>query len=100
MQQILKLLDENHCISRYAVCDDKVTVRDIFWTHLESIKLFNTFPTVLIIDVMYKINMYRFSLLEIVGFTSTEKTFQWDLRFWNMKKRLTLHDPWKCARLC
>lgn len=44
MQQLLKLLDENHYVSRYIVYEDKVIVRNIFWTHPESIKLFNTFP--------------------------------------------------------
>ncbi|XP_058767928.1 uncharacterized protein LOC131641650 [Vicia villosa] len=60
---------------KYIWCDDKVSVRDIFWTHTESIKLSNTYPTVLIIDSTYKTNKYRLPLLEIVGVTSTEKTF-------------------------
>ena len=51
------------------------TVRDIYWTHPDSIKLFNTFPTVLVMDSMYKTNKYRLPLLEIVGVTSTEKTY-------------------------
>ncbi|XP_050902145.1 uncharacterized protein LOC127111536 [Lathyrus oleraceus] len=44
-------------------------------SHSDSIKLFNTFPTVLIIDPTYMTNTYRLPLLEIVGVTSTEKTF-------------------------
>ncbi|CAK8535142.1 unnamed protein product [Lathyrus sativus] len=74
-QQLLKLLDDNHYVSMYELCEDKVTVHDIFWTHAESIKLFNRFPTVLIIDSMYKTNKYKLPLLEIVDVTSTEKTF-------------------------
>lgn len=30
MQQLLKFLDDNHYVSRYYVCEDKVIVRDIF----------------------------------------------------------------------
>lgn len=30
MQQLLKLLDNNHYVPRYKVCEDKVTVHDIF----------------------------------------------------------------------
>ncbi|XP_050908354.1 protein FAR-RED ELONGATED HYPOCOTYL 3-like [Lathyrus oleraceus] len=75
MEQLLKLLDDNSYVSRYRTCEDEVTVRDIFWTHLDSIKLFNTFSTVLILDSTYKINKYRFPSLEIVGVTSIEKTY-------------------------
>ena len=50
MQHLLKLLDENNYVCRHRRGDDGVTVRDIYWTHLDSIKLFNTFPIVLIID--------------------------------------------------
>ncbi|XP_050919722.1 uncharacterized protein LOC127137294 [Lathyrus oleraceus] len=44
-------------VSRYRTCDDGVTVRDIFWTRPNSIKLFNTFPIVFILDSTYKTNM-------------------------------------------
>ncbi|XP_050878109.1 uncharacterized protein LOC127081920 [Lathyrus oleraceus] len=69
MQQLLKLLDYNSYMSRYLTCYDGVTVRDIFWTHPDSIKLFNIFPTVLILNSTYKTNKYRLPLLEMVGAT-------------------------------
>lgn len=50
MQQRLKLLEDEDYVSRYIVCKDKVIVQDIFWIHPDSVKLFNTFPSVLIID--------------------------------------------------
>src|SRR4051812_26510530 len=53
MQQLLKLLGDNQYVSSLRTCEDKVTVRDIFWTHPESIKLFNRFPTVLVIYSTY-----------------------------------------------
>lgn len=74
MQQLLKLLDEHNYVSRYKVCEDGKFVQDIFWTHPESINLFNVLPIVLIIDSTYKTNKYMLSLLEIFGFTSTEMT--------------------------
>lgn len=61
-------------MSRYRTCADEVTVRDIFWTHPDPIKLFNTFPIVRIFDLTYNANKYRLTLLEMVGVTSTEKT--------------------------
>ncbi|XP_050888789.1 uncharacterized protein LOC127093944 [Lathyrus oleraceus] len=75
MQQLLKLLDDNNYLPKYRTCDDGVNVRDIFWTHPDSIKLFNTFPTVLILDSTYKTNKYKLPLLEMVDVTSTEKTY-------------------------
>ncbi|XP_058756515.1 protein FAR1-RELATED SEQUENCE 5-like [Vicia villosa] len=75
MQQLLKLLDDNKYVSRYRTCDDGVTVRDIFWTRPDSIKLFNTFSTMLILDSTYRTNKYRLPLFEMVGVTSIEKTY-------------------------
>lgn len=69
MQQLLKLLNDTNCVSRYRTCEDKVIVRDIFWTHRDSIKLFNMFSNVLIINSMYKTNKYMLPLLKIVGVT-------------------------------
>jgi hypothetical protein len=51
------------------------TLSDILWAHPNPVKLFNMFPTVLIMDSTYKINKYRIPLLEFVGSTSTGKTY-------------------------
>ncbi|XP_050875837.1 uncharacterized protein LOC127079496 [Lathyrus oleraceus] len=75
MQQLLKLVDDNSYASRYRIRGDGVTVRDIFLNYPDSIKLFNTFPIVLIIDSIYKTNKYILPLLEMVGVTSIKKTY-------------------------
>lgn len=75
MQYLLKMLDDNNYVSRYRAYVDEVAVRDIFWTHLDSIKLFNIFPTMLVIDSTYKTKKYKLPLLEILSVTSTEKTY-------------------------
>ncbi|XP_058726781.1 protein FAR1-RELATED SEQUENCE 5-like [Vicia villosa] len=75
MQQLLKMLDDNKYVSRYRTCDNGVTVQDIFWTHPDSIKLFNTFLTVLLLNSTYKTNNYRLLLFEMVGVTSIDKTY-------------------------
>lgn len=92
MQQLLKHLEDDHYVSKYRVCEDKVTVRGIFWSHPDSIKLFNTFSTVLIIDSTYKTNKYIFSLLEIGGVTYTEMTYSADFAFLESEKRTMLHE--------
>ncbi|XP_050875558.1 uncharacterized protein LOC127079180 [Lathyrus oleraceus] len=78
IQQLLKLLDDNSYVPRYQTCEDEVTVKDIFWTHLDSIKLFNMFPNLPIIDSIYKTNQYRLPLLEIVE-SDKEKNVTWAL---------------------
>ncbi|XP_050889945.1 uncharacterized protein LOC127095276 [Lathyrus oleraceus] len=90
MQQLLKLLYNNRYVSRYKVCEDKIIVRDTFWAHPESIKLFNTFLTVLVIDSTYKTNKYRLPLLEIVGVTSMEKTFSVGFVFLESEKEVNV----------
>lgn len=74
IQQLLKLFDKHNYVYIYKVCEDEKFVRDIFLVHLESIKLFNIFPSVLTIDVTYKPNKYKFPLLEVVDVTSIDMT--------------------------
>lgn len=69
MQQQLKFLEDDHYVSRYTVCKDKSIVRDIFWSHPDSIKLYNTFFIVLIIDSTLKktsIDFHSWKLLVLL----------------------------------
>ncbi|XP_050889208.1 uncharacterized protein LOC127094411 [Lathyrus oleraceus] len=86
IQELLKLLEDDTYVSRYRVFEDKVTVRDIFWSHPDSIKLFKTFPIVLAINSTYKTNEYKLSLLKIVDVTSTEMTHVVDFAFLKSEK--------------
>jgi len=71
---ISKLLEHKYVY--YTRCNsEKTTLEDIFFTHPESIKLLNTFPTVLVMDSTYKTNNYRMLLFEIVGCTSTKMMY-------------------------
>lgn len=99
MQHLLKLLDDYHYVSRNKVNEYEVTFWDIFWTYPDSIKFFNTFPIVLIIDSTYKTRKYMLPLQEIVGVTSTYMNFQWVFHFWKASKGTMLHGIWKCERL-
>ena len=54
---------------------DVDVVRDIFWSHLDAVKLFNAYNLVFLIDSNYKTNRYRLLLLDIAGVTSTGMTF-------------------------
>jgi alpha-glucosidase len=56
--------------------DNPDILRDIFWTHPDSIQVVEyMFLIVLIMDRTYKTNTYRQPLLEIVGIMTTDMTF-------------------------
>ncbi|XP_050895922.1 uncharacterized protein LOC127102617 [Lathyrus oleraceus] len=46
IKQLLKLVGDDHYVSRYIICEDGVIIRDRFWTHRDFIKLFNIFPNI------------------------------------------------------
>ena len=75
LQYLISKLVE-HKYVYYTRCNsEETTLEDIFFTHPESIKLLNTFPTVLVMDSTYKTNNYRMLLFEIVGCTSTKMMY-------------------------
>ncbi|GAU27086.1 hypothetical protein TSUD_103950 [Trifolium subterraneum] len=75
LQHLLKCCETNKYFHKCRTIGDSTTIQDIFWAHPESIKLFNTFPTVLMMDSTYKTNKYKMPLFEIVSVTSTEESY-------------------------
>ncbi|GAU11480.1 hypothetical protein TSUD_344700 [Trifolium subterraneum] len=75
LQHLLKCCETHKYFHKCRTIGDSTTIQDIFWAHPESIKLFNTFPTVLMMDSTYKTNKYKMPLFEIVGITSTEESY-------------------------
>lgn len=55
--------------------DNQGRVKRLFFAHEESIKLFNRYPTVLIMDSTYKTNKFGMPLLEVGGMTNSNDTF-------------------------
>ncbi len=77
MQHMFKHLSDNKYFFKYRshVDEGGEYLQDIFFAHPRSLSLFNSFPTVLVMDSTYKTNKYNMPLFEIVGFTSTERTY-------------------------
>ncbi|KAK1262170.1 hypothetical protein QJS04_geneDACA021835 [Acorus gramineus] len=75
MQQLMKLIYDHGYIERHRVQENAEVVSEIFFAHPKSIQLVHAFPLVFMMDCTYKTNQYRMPLLEIVGVTSTGKTF-------------------------
>ncbi|KAH1247928.1 Protein FAR1-RELATED SEQUENCE 5 [Glycine max] len=74
MQHLMKLLERDQYIHWHTIKDEDV-VRDIFWCHLDSVKLVNACNLLCLIDNTYKTNRYRLPLLDFVGVTPTRMTF-------------------------
>lgn len=68
----MELLVEDKCMYDYRLIDDFDDVKDIFWDHSDSIKLFNNFSIVFVMGLTYKTDMYCIMLLQFVGVISTE----------------------------
>lgn len=75
MQTLEKLLSSRDYV--YYTRDDPVTriVGEIFFVHSLSYKMWRAFPHVLLIDPTYKTNYNRMPFVQIVGVTSTGKSF-------------------------
>ena len=75
VQQLMKMLDEKHYVHYCRSDPNTDEIMDIFWAHPDSILLARCFPSVVMVDCTYKTNRYQLPLLQIVGTTSTSKTF-------------------------
>ncbi|XP_038680255.1 protein FAR1-RELATED SEQUENCE 4-like [Tripterygium wilfordii] len=75
MRQLLHKLSEHEYIYFYRANDETNELQDLFFPHPRSLDILPAFPFVLLMDSTYKTNRFRMPLFEIVGVTSTEKTF-------------------------
>jgi hypothetical protein len=77
-----------------------INVSYIFWEHQNSIKLFNMFSTMLVLDSTYKTNKYRLPLLTFVGNTSTMKKFSIDFAYMMSERQDNVNwDLKRCREL-
>ena len=74
MQHLMKLLERDQYIHWHRLKDEDV-VRDIFWCHLDVVKLCNACHLVFLIYNTYKTNKNRLQPLDFVGVTPTRMTF-------------------------
>ncbi|XP_028186484.1 protein FAR1-RELATED SEQUENCE 5-like [Glycine soja] len=74
MQDLMKLFERDQYIHWHKIKDEDV-VHDIFWCHLDSMKLVNACNLVFLINSTYKTNWYKLPLLDFVGVTPTGMTF-------------------------
>lgn len=75
LQYLISKLEEHNYTYYSRTHGESNTIEDIFWAHPTSVKLFNNFPTVLVMDSTYKTNLYKMPMFEVVGVTSTDLTY-------------------------
>lgn len=66
-------------------------ITNIFWAHKESIALAKCFPSIIVVDSTYKTNKYKMPLLEIVGISSSNRSFNVAFVFmdWELESNYT-----------
>jgi alpha-glucosidase len=99
MRHQMKCLVEGKYLYTHIVLSDTKTLSNILWVHPNSVKLFNTFSTVLIIDSTYKSNKYWLPLLQYICSTSTGKTYVVAFAFWHQRMKTTLFIHCKASTI-
>ncbi|KAI3912373.1 hypothetical protein MKX01_038435 [Papaver californicum] len=97
MQQVMKLLEEYHYVEWHIKDEETDEVKDIIWSHPDSIQLAKSFPSVLMINSTYRTSRYQMPLSEIIGVTSTGKTFT--VAFLFMKAEIEERYTWALSQL-
>jgi len=75
LQYLISKLEEHQYVYYTRCNSEETTLQDVSFAHPESIKLLNTFSTVLVMESTYETNTNRMSLFEIGGCTSTKMTY-------------------------
>ena len=72
---MFSLLQEKRYFYQFTTNNKNGRLENLFFIHPTSMTLWRAFPWVIEIDSTYKTNIYNMPLVEIVGVTSTGKTF-------------------------
>ncbi|GKA75216.1 FAR1-related sequence 5-like protein [Tanacetum coccineum] len=72
---VISFLHSNGYVHDFSTNDVTNELKALFFVHPTSFKIWRAFPHVLMIDATYKTNKYNMPFVEIVGVTSTGKTF-------------------------
>ncbi|XP_058180055.1 uncharacterized protein LOC131298592 [Rhododendron vialii] len=90
IQYVIRQLLKKHYLHQFLTNPDTNEITDIIWVHPMSLELSVNFPSVLIIDAMYKTNEYRKPILEVVSITSTWRTYSLMFAYLSNEREETL----------
>ncbi|CAB5383776.1 unnamed protein product [Rhizophagus irregularis] len=74
IQALINKLKEGNFVYEYK-CDDTGCITHLFFAHNESVALTRQFSSVLLMDCTYKTNKFKMPLLNVIGITSFNTTF-------------------------
>ncbi|XP_021980399.1 uncharacterized protein LOC110876537 [Helianthus annuus] len=75
MRILQQMLHEGRYVYHTRVNPETNAVEEVFFVHRYSYDMWRAFPHVLMINTTYKTNEYRLPFVQIVGVTSTHKSF-------------------------
>ncbi|XP_058217392.1 uncharacterized protein LOC131328467 [Rhododendron vialii] len=90
IQYVINQLLKKDYLHQFLTNPDTNEITDIIWVYPMSLELSVNFSSVLIIDTTYKTNEYRKSLLEVVGITSTWRTYSLMFAYLSNEREETL----------
>ncbi|XP_076958902.1 uncharacterized protein LOC143634796 [Bidens hawaiensis] len=85
MQVLMSILHSNGYVYEFTTTGSN-ELENLFFVHPISFDIWRAFPHVLIIDATYKTNSYNMPFVQIVGVTSTNKTFSIAFAFMQNEK--------------
>ncbi|KAL7606521.1 hypothetical protein Lser_V15G19176 [Lactuca serriola] len=99
MQVLMGILNDKKFVIEFSVNNISNELENLFFIHPLSLDIWQAFPHVLIIDASYKTNKYGMPFVEIVGVTSTNKTFSIAFAFIINEKEESYKWVLTCLRL-
>ncbi|XP_023763483.1 uncharacterized protein LOC111911947 [Lactuca sativa] len=99
MRNVMHILQTKGYNLQYRVNTITNELEDLFFIHPTSLKMWQTFPYAVLMDATYKTNKYNLLFLEIVGVTSTNKTFSIAFAFIHNEKTSNYISALTCLKL-
>ncbi|XP_022014573.1 protein FAR1-RELATED SEQUENCE 5-like [Helianthus annuus] len=101
MQILESMLQEERYVYFTRVNPSTNAVKKVFFVHPDSYNMWRAFPHVLMIDATYKKNEYKLPFIQVVGVTSTHKSFCVAHAFVSKeKKKITSYGSWRSSKNC
>lgn len=91
MQYLLFKNPEYKFIEWHWSNDQNESATDLFWAHPVGVEQLRAFSGAIVMDCIYKTNMYKYPLLKIIGVTLTHMLLTVAFAFLERKK-LSMHD--------
>ncbi|KAJ9540010.1 hypothetical protein OSB04_026516, partial [Centaurea solstitialis] len=99
MQNVMHILQTKGYNFEYRLNNDTNGLEELFFMHPTSLIMWQAFPHVVLMDATYNTNMYNLPFLEIVGVTSTNKTFSIAFAFMRDEKACNYRWAMTCLKL-